>query len=350
MASQDRELCGAQSTGRVARLSACPIVSVIATFYNCSDMAPTCVDSLLAQTFDCYEIVLVDDGSRDGTARVLDSYASRSGVRVVHKPNGGAADARNVGVRAASGAYLTFVDGDDLVGPRHLEFLYQTLVHSGAGMATVGHLVLSEADAARPSWADADAWSLFAGRDAVSELLYERIYEAPWAKLAPRSLYEEHPFPVGRAYEDVAISGMHVLAAESVARCDATTYGYVMHPASVVNRCGARIAQAEDFVWAIECMLDSLANAYGDLSDGVAYRRVLEYLRLHALLVRIGDDKARAAQLDCGIVGELRDLLPTVSADEQAARRTVWRARLLAWNPRVYDRALRLYERVRKQV
>ena len=169
-------------------MSASPIVSVIATFYNCSDVAPTCVDSLLAQTFDSYEIVLVDDGSRDGTPRILDSYANRPGVLVVHKPNGGAADARNVGMRAASGAYLTFVDGDDLVGPRHLEYLYQTLVHSGAGMATIGHLVLSEADAAHPSWSDADTWSLFVGRDAVSELLYERIYEAPWAKLAPRSL------------------------------------------------------------------------------------------------------------------------------------------------------------------
>ena len=331
-------------------MSASPLVSVIATFYNCADMVRTCVDSLLAQTFDDYEIVLIDDGSKDGTARVLDSYASHPRVCVVCKPNGGAADARNMGMRASSGAYLTFVDGDDLVGPRHLELLYQTLVHGGAGMATTGHLVLSEADAAHPTWSDVDTWSLFVGRDAVVELLYERIYEAPWAKLAPRALYEEHPFPMGRAYEDVAISGTHVLAAESVARCDAHTYGYVMHPASVVNRYNARITQAEDFVWAIECMLDSLANAYDGLSDGVAYRRVLEYLRLHALLVRVGDDKARAARLDCGIVGELRDLLPTVSADEQAARRTVWRARLLAWNPRVYDNALRLYERVRKQV
>lgn len=91
-----------------------PLISVIIPIYNVEKYLRDCVDSVLAQTYKNLEVILVDDGSSDGSARLCDDYALYdSRVTVIHKPNGGAGDARNYGLEAMKGDYLAFVDSDD---------------------------------------------------------------------------------------------------------------------------------------------------------------------------------------------------------------------------------------------
>lgn len=93
-----------------------PQISVIVPIYKAEAYLHRCVDSLLAQTFRDYEILLIDDGSPDGSGAICDAYARQDGrVRVFHKENGGASDARNVGIEYAKGEWITFVDSDDWV-------------------------------------------------------------------------------------------------------------------------------------------------------------------------------------------------------------------------------------------
>jgi len=91
-----------------------PIFSIVVPVYKVEDYMRQCVDSLLAQDFDSFEIILVDDGSPDGCPGICDGYArTDSRVKVIHQANGGLSEARNSGIRAASGEYVTFVDSDD---------------------------------------------------------------------------------------------------------------------------------------------------------------------------------------------------------------------------------------------
>lgn len=91
-----------------------PIISVIVPVYNVEKYLPRCIDSILAQTFTDFELILVDDGSPDNCGAICDEYAAKdSRVRVIHKANGGVSSARNAGLDAASGEYVTFVDSDD---------------------------------------------------------------------------------------------------------------------------------------------------------------------------------------------------------------------------------------------
>ena len=95
-----------------------PVFSIVVPVYNTERTLPACLDSILAQTLECIEVVCVDDGSPDASADVLAAYASRdSRVRVLHQPNAGLSAARNAGIRAAHGRYLVFVDSDDTVEP-----------------------------------------------------------------------------------------------------------------------------------------------------------------------------------------------------------------------------------------
>lgn len=103
--------------------------SVILPIYNVDRYLAECLDRVLCQSFKDYEIILVDDGSTDSSPAICDEYAAKYGfIKVIHKPNGGLSDARNVGLNAACGEYVFFVDSDDyLLDNRALEKIFQRL-------------------------------------------------------------------------------------------------------------------------------------------------------------------------------------------------------------------------------
>lgn len=99
-----------------------PLVSIIVPIYNAESYLPRCVDSILAQTFGDFELLLVNDGSRDGSLDVCQRYATEDGrVRVIDKPNGGVSSARNLGLECASAEWVMFADADDWIEPNTLE-------------------------------------------------------------------------------------------------------------------------------------------------------------------------------------------------------------------------------------
>ena len=102
-----------------------PKLSVIVPIYNVEAYLRRCVDSILAQTFTDYELILVDDGSPDNCGEICEEYAGTDDrIRVIHKENGGLSDARNAGLDVATGAYVGFVDSDDYIHPN----MYQRLI------------------------------------------------------------------------------------------------------------------------------------------------------------------------------------------------------------------------------
>ena len=110
-------------------------ISVIVPVYNVSAYLGRCMRSLLAQTFQDREILLVDDGSTDGSGPLCDMWAREPGVRAVHRTNGGLGMARNSGLEAARGEYALFLDPDDYFGPRLLENLADAAERRGADLA-----------------------------------------------------------------------------------------------------------------------------------------------------------------------------------------------------------------------
>jgi len=123
--------------------------------YNVEDYLAECLDSLAAQTFSDYEVVVVDDGSPDGSRRIADEYASRDArIRVITRENGGLGAARNTGVRHARGRFLTFLDSDDVLPPNALNALV-TSAHTSGSDIVVGSLRrFDEARSWAPGWVD----------------------------------------------------------------------------------------------------------------------------------------------------------------------------------------------------
>ena len=120
-----------------------PQFSIIIPVYRVEEYLEKCVESILAQTCQDFELLLIDDGSPDGSGAICDRYAAShpNQVRALHQPNGGAGAARNRGIELAQGDYLLFVDGDDWLAPNLLEDLSASIAATPADLYLFGALV-----------------------------------------------------------------------------------------------------------------------------------------------------------------------------------------------------------------
>lgn len=111
------------------------LISIIVPVYNVEKYLSECIDSILAQTYENFELILVDDGSPDNSGKICDKYAEKDKrIKVIHKENGGVSSARNTGLDNAEGEYIAFVDSDDIVNERYLELMYEKLIETKANI------------------------------------------------------------------------------------------------------------------------------------------------------------------------------------------------------------------------
>lgn len=116
-----------------------PQISIIIPIYNVERYLRQCIDSILAQTFTEFELLLIDDGSPDGCPAICDEYAGKDArVRVFHKQNGGVTSARNKGLDNANGNWIIYIDGDDWIEPTYVEELYNAAINNEADIAICG--------------------------------------------------------------------------------------------------------------------------------------------------------------------------------------------------------------------
>ncbi|MDE6701429.1 MAG: glycosyltransferase, partial [Acetatifactor sp.] len=116
-----------------------PLITVIVPVYNIMEYLPRCVDSICGQTYEKLEILLVDDGSTDGTGALCDELAAKDArIRVFHQQNGGSSSARNLGLDHASGEYIGFVDSDDYIDKNMYRSLYDAIVTYDVRVAQIG--------------------------------------------------------------------------------------------------------------------------------------------------------------------------------------------------------------------
>ena len=180
-------------------------VSIIVPVYQVEKYIRQCVDSILAQTFTDFELILVDDGSKDQSGQICDEYARMDErVRVIHKDNGGAADTRNRGVDQAVGNYLMFVDSDDYIAPTMVECLYRNIVSQNADIAACNYLYLFDNDRKKDFVTNVKS-EILSGTEVFYYRKNERNYgfwTVVWNKLIKKETVGRVRFRSGKYYED----------------------------------------------------------------------------------------------------------------------------------------------------
>ena len=191
-------------------------VSMIVPVYQVEKYIAQCIESVLNQTFQDFELILVDDGSKDQSGIICDSYAAKDDrIIVIHTENRGAAAARNIGLDHASGRYITFLDGDDYLAENMIARLHEVIEHSEYDMVVCDFLnILSD---------EKDNFSLHLrdmeinGREVLAHCKNQKnygVWTVVWNKIYKREVLENLRFPEGKYFEDEIFSDQLYL------RCD----------------------------------------------------------------------------------------------------------------------------------
>jgi len=213
-----------------------PKISVIVPVYKVELYLRQCLDSIIAQTYNNLEIILVDDGSPDACGFICDEYAKKDDrIIVIHKENGGLSDARNIGIDIASGEYLTFIDSDDWIELDMVEFLYDNLENNKADISCCNYyLAYMNSTMVLNNYNEI---ILFEKQEAVKEIFFnKRIHTFFWGKLYKKNIFNYLRLPKSKHYEDIFIMLDILLKTNKIVVCNVVKYYYRQRKSSIVHR------------------------------------------------------------------------------------------------------------------
>ncbi len=321
-------------------------VSIIVPVYNVEAYLHKCVDSILRQTLEDIEILLVDDGSTDSCRDICDEYAALdSRVNVIHKVNGGLSDARNAGLDAAGGQYIGFVDGDDCVEPEMFEALYRACEENKTRIAACDYLS-QVTDSGK-------SLSRSTGKCQVmtSEVFFREVLRygsavgmGVWDKLYERSLFEQARFSVGKLHEDTDIMYRLVFQTDCISYLSIPYYVHYLRPGSITDR---RYGKRDfDRYEANYGMFRYIADNHPALIDVAAENHCISNLNIVRNMVRSETYDRKMYQK---IRKDTRSILPAALKSDDISSRMEWEIRMVCLGYHPYKLFYRLTKRMKKK-
>ena len=244
-------------------------VSIIVPIYNIEQYVGKCIESILAQTYPDFELILVDDGSPDDCGRICDEYGERDErIKVIHKKNGGLTSARNAGLSEAEGEWIMHVDGDDWIEPDMLESLI------GAAQVTGADLVFGDFMKYGPyaGYFKLPTWSGDKRESMSNYIAY--MMTTIWGSIAKRSLYIDNSLksPEGISYcEDFHLIVRLCHFAKKVVNVHRPFYHYRYRPTSIMSNLNKKTEADEQWVYQDTIRFFKEQGVYED------YRKVMSW-------------------------------------------------------------------------
>lgn len=214
------------------------LISVIVPIYKVENYLDRCVESIVNQTYENLEIILVDDGSPDNCPEMCDAWVQKDKrIKVIHKQNGGLSDARNAGMKEATGEYISFVDSDDWIEDNMIETLYNEIIFSNTDIAACGIRMVWDDETPDKILTELCGKKVFnSTQEAMTSLIQEMcILQTVWNKLYKKTNIENIAFPVGRINEDEFWTWKAVANSDKVVFIDTPLYNYLQRSGSIMR-------------------------------------------------------------------------------------------------------------------
>lgn len=270
-------------------------ISVIIPVYNAEKYLYRCIDSVINQTYNNLEIILVDDGSTDSSGKICDLYKAKDErIKVIHKKNGGQSTARNRGIESSSGDYIVFVDSDDWIAEDIYEHCIQLAEREQCDVVDF-KVAFTSGEVEKLQWKTSYATELIEEKEILRNYLLKGQTEtapfSPCRKLYKRSLFEKIRFPEGKINEDIATNYRILMNCRKLVETNKIGYYYFQNSAST-TRNGLR---KRDFNLLDACEELKTLTKNEDYTD-IKYLAEVKYARSYfSLLAKIAfygiDDK-----------------------------------------------------------
>lgn len=213
------------------------LITVIVPIYNVEKCLKRCIDSILVQTCDDFDLILIDDGSVDNSSKICDEYAIFcEKIHVIHKKNEGVSAARNTGIEWAlkysESKWVTFVDSDDWIHPYYLQFLLESVLETNMKISICNFLNVNKYEKSsfdfKLHYQIEKPENLFVNLTENSTVIWGKLYE--------KTLFSEIRFPLGKLHEDVFVTHRILFAEENIVFVDIPLYYYFYsNPQSITN-------------------------------------------------------------------------------------------------------------------
>lgn len=239
--------------------------SIIVPVYNVEKYIKKCLDSIINQTYKNFEIIIVDDGSKDNSIKIAkEVLASKDNVKIVHKANGGLSDARNYGMKYAKGEYIWFVDSDDYIRHDALEVLSKGL---GPDIISFGYYKDIKGKIINVNIKNIKL-------DKVKRYLLNS--PAAWMKIFKRKFLLENNivFEKGKYYEDLGLTPWLIKYTNNIEFIEDNLYYYVIREDSIMTKKNFN-SKKDDRFWAIGNILNNLGNKYKEEVEFIAIKQLI---------------------------------------------------------------------------
>lgn len=315
-----------------------PEISILCPAYNVEKYLSECLDSVINQTFTDWELILVDDGAKDGTPAICDRYgALDSRIRVVHQQNMGLSGARNTALSMARGKYIAMIDSDDYADPRWLEVMHEMLTRTGADVAQVGYWrTFTHTARPRPLFKEA---RVLDAKEAYAELVRDSALPSyVWNKLYRREIITS-PFPQGKNFEDIYALTDWFANVKSVAVSPEKLIYYRIRRGSILNSNYAK--NRIDYLTARDYRVQRMRQLYPDMYSEEEQQIFLNksYVGAAVPVARLENDPKVRREYVKRLSDELKK--QPICTPAQLGAKTWLRARMLRKYPRIFTQMIR---------
>ncbi len=306
------------------------LISIIVPVYNVEKYLEECIDSILAQTYREFELILVDDGSPDHSGEICDRYASQDKrIRVLHQENQGISDARNHALAVARGQYVTFVDSDDYIAPDMLELLYHNMKKENAQISICGTWFVYEKCSQKEGVGD--TYLKMNAQEALEKIVdFGYFDESLCRKLFDVNLLQSIRFPSGVLAEDILVTPKIIARANCIVYDSSPKYYYRQRQGSITKGDAFEIS----YVNATKASTAFIAEQFPDLKEICQRKEMYVHLMVYTILLRGKDTKPQLDEFYQKVVEKVRALETPkiVKAFPIKARISLWlllRSRLI---------------------
>lgn len=272
-------------------------VSIIVPVYNVEKYLRTCLDSILRQTFQDFELILIDDGSTDQSGQICDEYAAQHDCMIVlHKKNAGPNAARIDGIKLAKGTFITFIDSDDWIEPNHIELLVNSLKEKNADIVQCDYFINQDD---KQTYVKNEPTS-YGTKELIIQFLHGTIHSGLPLKMVRKELFQEENFEFPKAdfNEDLHMTISLVMFSKSFIYLPIATYHYYMNDSSIthIKTEECKLRKYKDFVTNMEDIYNCF-KLYNDKDIN------------HAILRRVNNSKRELVKANVIKKDRLKELL-----------------------------------------
>lgn len=322
-----------------------PLISVIVPVFNVAEFLDDCIKSLLNQSYENFEILLIDDGSGDKSLEICQNYAKKEPkIRVFSKQNGGQGSARNLGLDNAKGEFICFVDSDDILASGFLDKTFEILKQNNVKMAMCAYAPFVDASEISNVESVKSEVKILNDKEIFKEIFLANpaFGTAVWRNLYHKSIFEKLRFPQNQIYEDVAIAFEIFNNAEKAAFCNEILYFYRLRAGSTTNSFSKRHLQAEI---SVKNFCEKVVKKYPDLKKLANFAICDSMTSISIMILKDGAKEFYPKITE--FLPFLRENFINILKQKNYSKIKKIEMILLSISPKMLNSALKFYQRLR---